>query len=185
MSAFPTAKHLASRAGICPGNDRSAGERRSGKRRNGFKWLRANLTGAAKAASRMKDTCYRPNTRGLDARRGHARATTAVAHSMLVAARHTSRPPASFASNRAATISPGATRNEPRNDSSRNSNGSATRHPRESHRLRDCSSVPRTLPSIAEVLTLRRSYDPAGGRGVVHSNPSRPYGERQALESWS
>jgi len=49
MSAFPTAKHLASWAGICPGNDESAGKRRSGKTRKGSKWLRANLTEAAKA----------------------------------------------------------------------------------------------------------------------------------------
>ena len=42
MTAFPTAKHLASWAGICPGNDESAGKRRSGKTRKGSKWLRAN-----------------------------------------------------------------------------------------------------------------------------------------------
>jgi transposase len=56
MTAFPTAKHLASWAGICPGNDESAGKRRSGRTRKGSKWLRAALTEAAKAASRTKDT---------------------------------------------------------------------------------------------------------------------------------
>ncbi len=39
MSAFPSAKHLASWAGMCPGNDESAGKRRSGKTRKGSKWL--------------------------------------------------------------------------------------------------------------------------------------------------
>jgi transposase len=56
MRAFPTAKHLASWAGICPGNDKSAGKRRSGRTRNGSKWLRANLIEAATAASHTKDT---------------------------------------------------------------------------------------------------------------------------------
>jgi transposase len=88
MSAFPTAKHLASWAGICPGNDESAGKRRSGKTRKGSKWLRANLIEAAKAASRTKDTYLAAQYQRLRARRGHAKATTAVAHSMLVAAWH-------------------------------------------------------------------------------------------------
>ena len=44
MNAFPTPKHLASWAGVCPGNDQSAGKRRSGKTRKGSKWLRATLT---------------------------------------------------------------------------------------------------------------------------------------------
>jgi transposase len=88
MSAFPTAKHLASWAGICPGNDESAGKRRSGKTRKGSKWLRANLTEAAKAASRTKDTYLQAQYQRLRARRGHAKATTAVAHSILVAAWH-------------------------------------------------------------------------------------------------
>jgi len=44
MSAFPSAKHLASWAGMCPGNDESAGKRRSGKTRKGSKWLRRSFT---------------------------------------------------------------------------------------------------------------------------------------------
>jgi transposase len=88
MNAFPTAKHLASWAGICPGNDESAGKRRSGKTRKGSKWLRANLTEAAKAASRTKDSYLQAQYQRLRARRGHAKATTAVAHSILVAAWH-------------------------------------------------------------------------------------------------
>jgi transposase len=88
MTAFPTAKHLASWAGFCPGNDESAGKRRSGKTRKGSKWLRANMIEAAKAASRTKDTYLAAQYQRLRARRGHAKATTAVAHSMLVAAWH-------------------------------------------------------------------------------------------------
>jgi transposase len=88
MSAFPTAEHLASRAAICPGNDESAGTRRSGKTRKRSKWLRANSIEAAKAASRTKDTYLQAQYQRLRARRGHAKATTAVAHSILVAARH-------------------------------------------------------------------------------------------------
>ena len=55
MSVFATPKHLASWAGMCPGNDQSAGKRRSGKTRKGSKWLRASLTEAAIAATRMRD----------------------------------------------------------------------------------------------------------------------------------
>lgn len=88
MLAFPTAKHLASWAGICPGNDESAGKRRSGKTRKGSKWLRANLIEAATAASRTKNTYLQAQYQRLRARRGHARAVTAVAHSMLVATWH-------------------------------------------------------------------------------------------------
>jgi transposase len=89
MTAFPTAKHLASWAGICPDNDQSAGKRRSGTTRKGSKWLRANLIEAAKAASRAKDTYLAAQYQRLRARRGHAKAATAVAHSILVAAWHT------------------------------------------------------------------------------------------------
>jgi transposase len=56
MSAFPTPKHLASWAKVCPGNDQSAGKRRSGKTGRGNKWLRATLTESANAAARTKNT---------------------------------------------------------------------------------------------------------------------------------
>jgi transposase len=88
MTAFPTAKHLASWAGMCPGNDESAGKRRSGRTTKGSKWLRAALTEAAKAASRTRDTYLAAQYQRLRARRGHNKATTAIAHSMLVAAWH-------------------------------------------------------------------------------------------------
>ena len=88
MSAFPTAKHLASWAGVCPGNDESAGKRRSGRTTKGSKWLRAALTEAAKAASRSRDTYLAAQYQRLRGRRGHNKATTAIAHSMLTAAWH-------------------------------------------------------------------------------------------------
>src|SRR3712207_2597061 len=54
MSQFPTHRHLASWAGMCPGNEESAGKRRSGKTRKGSKWLRSALTESARAAARSK-----------------------------------------------------------------------------------------------------------------------------------
>jgi transposase len=56
MTAFPTATHLTSWAGMCPGNDQSAGKRRSGKTRKGSKWLSQTLVECAKTANRSKNT---------------------------------------------------------------------------------------------------------------------------------
>jgi transposase len=56
MTAFPTAKHLASWAGMCPGNDESAGKRRMGKTRKGSKWFSQTLVECAKSANRSKNT---------------------------------------------------------------------------------------------------------------------------------
>jgi len=88
MNAFPTPKHLASWAGMCPGNDESAGKRRSGKTRKGSKWLRATLTEAALAATRTKNTYLAAQYQRLRGRRGHSKALTAVGHSILTAAWH-------------------------------------------------------------------------------------------------
>jgi transposase len=88
MSAFPTAKHLASWAGVCPGNDESAGKRRSGRTRKGSKWLRATLTESALAATRTKHSYLAAQYQRLRGRRGHSKAVTAVAHSILTAAWH-------------------------------------------------------------------------------------------------
>jgi len=88
MTRFPTAGHLASWAGVCPGNDESAGKRRSGRTTKGSKWLRQTLTESAKAAARTKDTYLAAQYQRTRARRGANRATTAVAHSILVAAWH-------------------------------------------------------------------------------------------------
>ncbi len=88
MSAFPTAKHLASWAGQCPGNDQSAGKRRSGRTRKGSRWLGIALTEAALAATRTKDTYLGAQYRRLRVRRGHKRALGAVRHSILIATWH-------------------------------------------------------------------------------------------------
>jgi len=56
MCRFPSAHHLASWAGMCPGNNESAGKRRSGKTRKGSRWLRQVLVEAAHAAARTKAT---------------------------------------------------------------------------------------------------------------------------------
>ena len=88
MTAFPTAAHLASWAGVCPGNDQSAGKRRSGHTRKGSKWLRATLTEASLAATRKKDTYLAARYQRLRGRRGHSKALTAVSHSILTAAWH-------------------------------------------------------------------------------------------------
>jgi transposase len=88
MSAFPTAKHLVSWAGVCPGNDQSAGKRRSGKTTKGSKWLRATLTESAKAAARTKNTYLGAQYARLRTRRGANKATIAVASSILTSVWH-------------------------------------------------------------------------------------------------
>ena len=88
MSAFPTVKHLASWAGQCPGNDRSAGRRRSGQTRKGSKWLDWALEEAALAAVRSKDIYLAAQYNRLRPRRGHKKALGAVKHSILCACWH-------------------------------------------------------------------------------------------------
>jgi transposase len=88
MSRFPTAGHLASWAGRCPGNDQSAGKRRSGRTRKGSKWLGIALQEAALAAIRSKGTYLAAQYQRLKPRLGHGRALGAVKHSMLIAYWH-------------------------------------------------------------------------------------------------
>jgi transposase len=86
LSRFPSAKHLASWAGICPGNKESGGKRLSGKTRNGNIWLRHVLFEVAHAASKTKDTYLSAQYRRLATRRGKQRALIALGHSILVSA---------------------------------------------------------------------------------------------------
>jgi transposase len=88
MARFPSAAHLASWAGMCPGNDESAGKRRSGKTRKGSKWLRSVLVEAAHAASRSKGTYLSAQYARLRGRRGPKKAAVAVGHSILVISYH-------------------------------------------------------------------------------------------------
>jgi transposase len=88
VSRFPSAGHLASWAGMCPGNDESAGKRRSGKTRKGNPWLRAALIEAAHAAARSKGTYLAAQYRRLAARRGAKKSAVAVGHSILISVFH-------------------------------------------------------------------------------------------------
>jgi len=88
MSRFASARHLASWAGQCPGNDQSAGKRRSGKTRNGSKWLDYALEEAAMAAIRVKANYFAAQYKRLKPRRGHKKALGAVKHSILCAIWH-------------------------------------------------------------------------------------------------
>jgi transposase len=86
VGRFPSSRHLASWAGVCPGNDQSAGRRRSGKTRKGNRALRALLCEAAQAAARTRGTYLGAQYHRPAARRGKPKATVAVAHSILVRA---------------------------------------------------------------------------------------------------
>ncbi|MGI8411760.1 MAG: IS110 family transposase [Solirubrobacteraceae bacterium] len=88
MSAFPSAKHLASWAGVCPGQRESAGKRKSAKTRKGSPWLRATLIESARAAARTKETYLSERYRQLARRRGDKKAIIAIAHEILTAAWH-------------------------------------------------------------------------------------------------
>jgi transposase len=88
MTRFASARHLASWAGQCPGNDQSAGKRRSGKTREGSKWLDYALEEAAMAAIRVKGNYLAAQYQRLKPRRGHKRALGAVKHSILTAIWH-------------------------------------------------------------------------------------------------
>jgi transposase len=88
MTLFPTAGHLASWAGMCPGNHQSAGKQLSGHTRKGNVYVRGALTQAAWAATRTKHTYLAAQFRRLTTRLGKRRALVAVGHSILVIAWH-------------------------------------------------------------------------------------------------
>lgn len=88
MSQFPTPQQLASWAGMCPGNNESAGRHFSGRTRKGNRWLRGALGEAAAAAARTKGTYLSARYRRLASRRGKKRAQVAIGHGILIAAWH-------------------------------------------------------------------------------------------------
>jgi transposase len=83
MNQFPTAAHLASWAGLCPGNNESAGKRKSGRTRKGNDMLKTTLIECSKSASHQKSTYFYAQYHRIASRRGKNRATIALAHTML------------------------------------------------------------------------------------------------------
>ena len=88
LHRFPTAAHLASWAGMCPGNYESAGKRGRGTTRKGDPWLRTALIEAAQAAGRTRGTYLAAQYHRLAGRRGKKKALVAVGHTILVIAYH-------------------------------------------------------------------------------------------------
>ncbi len=88
MEQFPSSAHLSSWVGLCPGNNESAGKRRSGKTTKGSKYLRVALVQAAWAASKKKDSYLASQFQRLARRRGKKKAAVAVGHTILVIAYH-------------------------------------------------------------------------------------------------
>jgi len=88
MRVFPSDRHAASWAGLCPGNHESAGKHRSGRTRKGNGWLRTALTEAALGAIRTKGSALGARYRRIMRHRGHKKAVIAVAHALLRAAYH-------------------------------------------------------------------------------------------------
>jgi transposase len=88
MSRFPSPGHLASWAGLVPGQNESAGKRKSSRTRKGSPWLRAALVEAAQAAGRTKGSYLAAQYERLKARRGKKKAVVAVAHTLLVIVYH-------------------------------------------------------------------------------------------------
>ncbi len=84
LKPFANAQQFASWAGMCPGNNESAGKRKSGKTRKGSKWLRRALVEAAHGAARKKKSYYKSLYHRIAMRRGKQRAVIAVGHSLLV-----------------------------------------------------------------------------------------------------
>ena len=91
VARFPSADHLTSWAGLCPGQDESAGKRRSGRTRKGNKALRTALVEAAQAAGRTRDTALGHRYRRLKERLGGKKAIVAIARQILEIAYHRSK----------------------------------------------------------------------------------------------
>jgi transposase len=85
MSRFRNQHSLCNWAGVCPGNNESAGKRKSGKTPHGNKTLKSTLTQCAKAAKKNKNSFFSAQYSRLVTHRGKNRATMAVAHSLLIA----------------------------------------------------------------------------------------------------
>jgi transposase len=96
MSRFPSAAHLCSWAAMCPGQNESAGKRRTGKTRHGNRYLRATLIQAALAATRKKNSALQARYHRVKRHRGHQKAVVAVGHQMLEIAYYVMRDSVSY-----------------------------------------------------------------------------------------
>jgi transposase len=96
MTRFPTAAHVCSWAGMCPGHDESAGKRRSGKTRKANRYLRAALIQSALGASHTKGTALQARYHRVKRHRGHKKAVVAVGHQILEIAFHVMRDGATY-----------------------------------------------------------------------------------------
>lgn len=83
MSRFPSAGHLCSWAGLCPGHNESAGKRHSGQTRDGNRYLRGTLVQAALAAMRKKGSFLQAKYHRVKRHRGHKKAVIAVSHQLF------------------------------------------------------------------------------------------------------
>ena len=97
MSPFPSHRHLAAWAGMCPGNEESAGKRRKRRITPGNRWLKRTLVQAAWAATHTKKSYLASQYRRLVGRRGKKRALIAVGHSILVILYHLLRDETQYA----------------------------------------------------------------------------------------
>jgi len=88
MSRFPTDSHISSWAGLCPGNNQSAGKRKSGKTRKGNALLRSTLVVCTHSAVKNKNSYFYAQFQRISAHRGKKRAYVAIAHSILIAIYH-------------------------------------------------------------------------------------------------
>lgn len=88
MTTFPSSAHLCSWAGMCPGNNESAGKKKSSHTNHGNKQVRATLVEAAWAATRTKDTFYQERFSRLSIKKGNKRALIAIGHSILTTVYH-------------------------------------------------------------------------------------------------
>ena len=88
VDAFPSARHLASWAGVCPGNNNSAGKRKSGRTTNGNRWLKAALVESCWSLTRQRGSIFQRRFQRLQAKRGPKKALVAAAHSLLVVIYH-------------------------------------------------------------------------------------------------
>ena len=88
MGRFPTDGHISSWAGLCPGNNESAGKKHSGKTRKGNQLLRTTLVVCAHSAVKVKDSYFHAQFQRISVHRGKKRAYVAVAHSLLIAIYH-------------------------------------------------------------------------------------------------